>query len=318
MPSRDSSSESKPLPLEGIDLNLLLPLQALLEERHVSRAARSLNLSQPAMSRNLDRLRQILRDDLLLRTPKGYVLTRRAEELLPDLQRLVPLLRSFWQGAFSPATTTATVRFAMLDIVATQLLTRLARPLREQAPSLTLQITPWSEHPYEDIANGTVDLLLSPLVNPAPLKSKHLFDDRYTCIFWAGHSFRGECLTLEEYLWAKHISVDVPGGQQTLVDRPLLEAGYRRNIAVRVPYFHSALAALQGTDLILTTPSRMIKSSLISYGLRSAAAPSEIGAFARPLRYTIAWHPRSQADALHRWFRRFVVASCSTPLSESR
>src|ERR1700688_998102 len=107
------------LQLKNVDLNLLLPLKALLEERNVTRAANRIHLSHPAMSRVLERLRETLRDELLIRSQGGYILTARGTKLLQEIDQVIPRLEALWTGeTFSPRLTTDKVRMVMTDMAA--------------------------------------------------------------------------------------------------------------------------------------------------------------------------------------------------------
>jgi DNA-binding transcriptional LysR family regulator len=300
----------KPLQLKQVDLNLLLPLKALLEERNVTRAARRSNVSQPAMSRALQRLRGLLGDDLLVRSPKGYLLTARANRLLQELDRVLPLIEDLWTGeTFSPERTKGRVRFGMTDLAASILVPCVTQALQRQAPNLALEITPY-HRAYDDLATGKMDLLFSPVEPLAPLRTQFLYADTFTCVISEGNSLKGEKFSLDQYLDSKHIVISVSGGQQILVDRPLAEAGYRRKICLRMPYFLPALASLRDTEYVLTAATRPILPLLAHYGLRQVQAPMEIPSFNYPFNYFMVWHPRLDSEELHVWFRNLVRTTC--------
>ena len=300
----------KPVRLSQIDLNLLLPLQALLEERNVTRAARRANVSQPAMSRTLERLRATLGDDLLVRSSKGYILTARATRLLQDLDRMLPLMENLWSGEmFSAKHTSGKVRVAMTDLVASLLVPRLTVALQRHAPNLGLEIIPY-DRAHEDLTTGRVDLLFSPVEAPMPLRTQYLYADTFTCLVSRENSFQEKAFTLDQYLALKHIVISVSGGQQILVDRPLTEAGYRRTISLRIPYFLPGLSALCDTNYVLTTASRPVKTLLDHYRLREVKPPQEIPSFSYPFNYLMVWHPRLDVEELHVWFRNLVRATC--------
>jgi len=141
--------------LRGLDLNLLVPLQALLEERSVTRAAMRVYLSQPAMSRAFERLREAFSDDLLIRSGKKYALTPRAAALLEELTLLLPKVESLWQNKpFSPASATGCLKLAMTDQMTALLLPELVATLSREAPNVDVQIVPWQESSFRDLAAG--------------------------------------------------------------------------------------------------------------------------------------------------------------------
>ena len=150
----------------NIDLNLLIPLKALLHERNVTRAAKRIHLSQSAMSRALDRLRSELGDELLVRVGRNYELTPRGTALISELGQIMPRLARLWEGEpFSPAQSEARIRLAMTDDASSVVLPQLAEILGRLAPGITLEVVPWHERTHED--NLATQLILSPLAAPA-------------------------------------------------------------------------------------------------------------------------------------------------------
>jgi DNA-binding transcriptional LysR family regulator len=293
--------------LRNIDLNLLLHLQALLEERNVTRAGRRVHLSQPAMSRALERLRELLGDDLLIRAEGEYQLTPRGMNLRRELDLLIPRLEELWSGrAFAPHLATGRVRVAMTDFASVLILPALMQDLGKLAPGLHVEIVSWQERAYEDLVAGKVDLVFSPIAAPPPLHVEPLFEERFVCLVAAKHPHSGKSLSLKQYLRHSHIAVETQGGQQTFVDRPLAEAGHRRSIALKVPFFFPAVRALENTELILTSPGRLAREAVSRYRIREVEAPAEIPGF----RYSMMWHPRLHGEALHEWFRGVVLKAC--------
>ncbi len=293
--------------LRSVDLNLLLPLQALLEECNVTRAGRRVNLSQPAMSRALERLRELLGDDLLIRGQGGYRLTARGGVLLRELELLLPRLEALVRGeAFSPATAEGRIRLAMTDYAASVNLPRLLPALARAAPGIRLEVSAWRERAYEDLADGTVDLVFTPLATPPEYCIECLRDESFVCLMGQDHRHTRPVFSMQEYLRYAHISIETEPGQQNLVDRSLAEAGFRRNVLLRLPYSGPAVSALEQTSLILTVPARMAESLRGRARIREAAAPAELPGF----QYSMAWHPRLDKEALHAWFREIVRQKC--------
>jgi DNA-binding transcriptional LysR family regulator len=295
------------LNLRGLDLNLLVPLQALLEERSVTRAAMRVNLSQPAMSRVFERLREAFSDELLIRSGKKYALTPRAAALLEELTLLLPKVESLWQKKpFSPASATGCLKLAMTDQMAALLLPELVATLSREAPNVDVQIVPWQESSVRDLAAGHLDLVVSPLTAPFPLVVERLLPDRFVCLVSRNHPHRKKSFSLTEYLAEKHIVLEVQPGHQTLVDRPLSELGKRRKPALRLPFFVVAVEALEKTSLVLTIPERLANRRMDPRKTRLVEAPKEIP----PYYQTMSWSDRLNADPLHSWFRDCLRATC--------
>ena len=293
--------------LRGLDLNLLVPLQALLEERSVTRAAMRVHLSQPAMSRAFERLREAFSDDLLIRSGKKYALTPRAAALLEELTLLLPNVESLWQRKpFSPATATGSLKLAMTDQMTILLLPELVATLFREAPNVDLQIVSWQESSFRDLAAGQLDLVVSPLTAPFPLVVERLLPERFVCLVSRSHPHRKKSFSLTEYLAARHIVLEVQPGQQTLVDRPLSELGKRRKAALRLPFFVPAVEALEKTLLVLTIPERLAIRKMDPRKTRLVEAPKEIP----PYYQTMSWSDRLNTDPLHSWFRDCLRAVC--------
>ena len=244
--------------LRNVDLNLLHALHALLDERHVTRAAKRCFLSQPALSRALDRLRETFGDPLLLRAGQVYERTARGERLLRDLENLLPRITAMVRGeAFETEKSREKIRLALTDYASMVLLPALARRMRTYAPNMTLEVVGWHDRVYDDTESGRIDVALTPIPVPASLEGEVLFEEDFVCVLGSQRKRPASRLTLKQYLDAPHAIVNVLAGQQTLVDRPLAELGLRRRVALIVPFFVPATLAILDTDLILTIPRRL-------------------------------------------------------------
>jgi len=293
----------RPVQLRNVDLNLLIPLKALLHERNVTRAAKRIHLSQSAMSRALDRLRSELGDELLVRVGRNYELTPRGSALVDELAQIMPRLARLWAGEpFSPAQSEANIRLAMTDYASSVVLTPLAEICGRLAPGVTFEVVPWHERAHEESGLVGTHLILSPLATPSTLRVETLFEDVFLCVL--GRQLkRGKApITLKEYLSFRHISVETQPNEQNLIDRSLGEAGLQRRVAVRLPYFLPAIRVLETTNLVLTMPARIAEPVLSLLDLPRLKAPKEIPT----IRYSMVWHPRFDSDLLHTWLRETV------------
>jgi DNA-binding transcriptional LysR family regulator len=293
----------RPVHIDNADLNLLKALDVLLEERHVSRAAARFHLSQSAMSRTLARLRDTFGDELLVRTGTGYELTPRARAIQRELQAVMPRLRSLVRGNdFDPGTATDTVRVQCTDYVPAVLGPGLFRQLFHQAPHLSLTMEPLSPHTFDDVERGRVDLALSPVKPPAPLRWQTLFEEDFVCVLSRDHPVTADRLELDDLAAYPHASVVVMQAENMLVDRRLGELGIQPPSSLRVPYFAAAVTALPETTLIATLPRRFARLHADDDGIRIAEAPTEFCRFP----YGMIWHPRLTNDPAHSWLRTVV------------
>jgi DNA-binding transcriptional LysR family regulator len=292
--------------LRNVDLNLLHALYALLEERHVSHAAKRSFLSQPAMSRALDRLRETFGDPLLVRTGRVYERTPRGERVLRELESIMGRLAAMVQGEeFYPARSQERFRVAMTDHGSTILLPALLERVRKAAPHARLEISAWRTQAYEDVVAGRIDLALSAEAVPPTLESEVIFNLDFVCLVGSTQPLRKRRFTLKQYLQLPHALVETLGGQQTMVDRPLAQLGVKRRVALRLPFFLPAIFAIAKTDLVLTVPRKLAKITAPIAGLRVVEPPREIEAFP----YFIAWHSRLSTEPAHAWFRDQVRAA---------
>ena len=298
--------------LRNVDLNLLHALYALLEERHVSHAAKRSFLSQPAMSRALDRLRETFGDPLLVRTGRVYERTPRGERVLRELESIMGRLAAMVQGEeFYPARSQERFRVAMTDHGSAILLPALLERVRKAAPHATLEISAWRTRAYEDVVAGRIDLALSAEAVPPTLESEVIFNLDFVCLVGSTQPVRKRRFTLKQYLQLPHALVETLGGQQTMVDRPLAQLGVKRRVALRLPFFLPAIFAIAKTDLVLTVPRKLAKITGPIAGLRVVEPPREIEAFP----YFMAWHSRLNTEPAHAWLRdqvRIAARSLST------
>jgi DNA-binding transcriptional LysR family regulator len=286
--------------LRNVDLNLLHALYALLEERHVSHAAQRSFLSQSAMSRALDRLRETFGDPLLVRTGRVYERTPRGERVLRELESVMGRLGAMVQGEeFSPVRSQKRFRVAMTDHGSTIVLPALLERVRKAAPHARLEISAWRTQAYEDVVAGRIDLALSAEAVPPTLESEVIFNLDFVCLVGSTQPVRKRRFTLKQYLQLPHALVETLGGQQTMVDRPLAQLGVKRRVALRIPFFIPAIFAIARTDLILTVPRKLAKIAAKIAGVRMVEPPREIKAFP----YFMAWHPRLSEESSHAWFR---------------
>jgi DNA-binding transcriptional LysR family regulator len=295
--------------LQSVDLNLLVTLYALLEERHVTRAARRCFLSQPAMSRAFERLRGMFGDPLLVRSGRGYQRTVRGERLLHELESLIPRLEAVVRGEeFDPPRSRDRIRLALTDHASAVLLPPLLERLRAEAPGIALDISVWHSRMYDDVAAGRLDMALSAEAVPTSLETEVLYEETFVCIVGSRCRTRTRRLTLKQYLDLPHAIVETWERQQTPVDRRLAELGVKRHAVLSLPFFVPALLAIARTDLVLTLPRRLAKIMAPVADVRVVEPPHEIKGFS----YFMAWHARLTSEPAHVWFRRQLTKIART------
>jgi DNA-binding transcriptional LysR family regulator len=295
-----------------VDLNLVPALVALVDERHVSRAADRVGLSQPAMSRALQRLRRLFGDELLVRGVKGYTLTPRAERMHDQLASVVSGLDAlFGPENFDPAAAQE-FRFSLTDYSVSVFGSALAQHILAQSPNSTVAYELLDDRAFDKLDTGTTDLLVLGRKPPPRFCAEQLFTDRFVCVAAADHPLATRrSVSLPEYLRWPHLSIDIGHGTQSLIDRTLDGLGAPRRIAVTTPFHVIAPAALSGTDLVLTFPTRLIPLFVDPASTSIVRAPREVP----DIRVYAIWHPRLDNDPCHHWLREVIrtVATSSAP-----
>ena len=288
--------------LRRIDLNLLVILDALLEERHVSRAAERLAMTQPAVSHALNRLRELLGDPLLVRSGNQMQLTRRAFELAGPLREVLGGVRRLVLGdAFDPASAELELRLGMSDYGAWVVLPGLLPVLRREAPGVHLEVRQASRLDMaEQVASGELDGALGvfPLL-PEGLRVQRLFEERFVCLCSSQTLGTSARLNLDDYLAAPHLRVALQQSPAEEIDSHLERLGRRRQVAATVPHFSVAPSLLAGTDMVLTIAARMLPDDLDRFGLASFEPPLKLA----PFDFVQIWSDASDDDPARRWLR---------------
>jgi DNA-binding transcriptional LysR family regulator len=293
--------------LRRIDLNLLVALEALLEEQSVTRAAGRLGMSQPAASRALARLRALFADALLVDGPGGYMLSARAEEIRPALRRTLAGIGEILEAnPFDPATATGHVRLLMPDLHAAALVPHLLARLAGEAPLLNLDILPPDAKIFEALENDAVDAVVGVIDEaPAGINRRRLYDDRFVTLMRAGHPDAAGKLSLARYLELEHIVVSITGVGPAPVDEVLSSKGRTRRVKLRVPNFFSALEITARSDLVMTLPASIARTAAGMGRFVALPPPVDPG----PFSMSLVWHARQQDAPRHIWLRRTVVAA---------
>jgi DNA-binding transcriptional LysR family regulator len=293
-----------------IDPTLLAVFDAIMTERNVTRAARELGMTQPAVSNALNRLRVMLRDDLFRRRPDGMQPTPFAFELAPSVRRVLAGLEAILQPAeFVPERDTRTFRLSMIDSAAATILPRIYSLLHASAPGISLRMRPNTTTTELDILdNGQVDFIIGVLAeHPSRHKRHVLFKDQFVCAMRHEHQLAGGPLSLDAYLSARH-AASLPSGEGiSTIDRLLDARGLSRRVVLTINHILTAPMLVNNSDLLVTIPSRIAKHFQTIHGLHVADVPFPID----PYDVSMVWHERANNDAAHRWMRSRIIEVCS-------
>lgn len=302
--------------IKDIDLNLLVYLDVLLRERNVTKAAAQLNITQPAMSNGLKRLRTLLNDPILVRTSEGMLPTETALRMQEPVRQILYSVEEMVQPAreFDSATSDRVFRIMASDYAASTLMPRLLEKLHQQAPYVALDIMTPSDISFHDVENGKVDLAINRFEKlPQSFHQKNLWEDDFSCLVRKDHPLVAN-YTLKNYLEGEHVWVSKTGfgvgvgmdphDVQKLgwVDEALGKLGHKRSIRVFTRNYHVAMhLARQG--LIATLPTQAATLYKDDDELVMLKPPFDIPA----LELTMIWSPLLQHDAGHRWFRQLIT-----------
>ena len=301
--------------MEGLDLNLLVALDALLAEESVTGAARRLGLSASAMSRTLTRLRSATGDPLLVPAGRRLVATPHAAALRARVPALVSDALAVLRPAVNPldiaaldATFTLRASEAFMDWIAPL----LAADIMEAAPGVRLRFVPKPDKDLRHLRAGQIDLEIGAHGELAPeVRTQLLFRDEFVGVVRSGHPLlAGGTLTPERFASCNHVATSHRGDFSGPVDESLEELGLRRRVALVVPGYPAAMRVARTTNLMAVVPRSSLgvapTSDVVASGLESFGLPLRLPEIV----VSAMWHPRMDADPAHRWLRSRVIGFC--------
>ncbi|MEM7083223.1 MAG: LysR substrate-binding domain-containing protein [Pseudomonadota bacterium] len=312
--------------INQIDLNLLIYLDILLREQNVTRAASYLNVTQPAMSNALRRLRALFDDPLLVRTRDGMQPTERALALAPSVHQIVAQAQQVVapEAQFDALHSQRVFRISASDYAESALLPAVLSRLRSDAPNICLDVLTPSDVEFADVERGKVDLVINRFDTlPKSFNSHTLWADSFSCLFSRLNPLRHN-FTLPAYLQAKHVWVSKtgmgvgvgvnPSAVQQLgwVDEALRQLGHQRQISVFTRHYQTAMRLAEQHDLVVTLPSRTTRLQAQNDRIVIKAPPFPI----EDIELKMAWSPLVEHSAAHRWLRRTIVQAASSVISD--
>ncbi|MHC8945227.1 LysR family transcriptional regulator [Advenella incenata] len=300
-------------PIGDLDINLLLALDALLQDQNVTHAAARLNITQSALSGRLTRLRRIFNDPLFVPSSSGRGMTPTSHTLAlkPELQRLLQQLTQFVQSAhvFDPATSERTFRIAAMDNPAAILAPALLPLISAQAPAVRVAFTlPDKTQVNGQLERGEVDLFIGTAQDAAPnLIGRLLFNEEFLTAQRIGHPRGTGPLSLDTFCELDHLLISTSGGMfNGMIDEALADLGRQRRVTVSVQSYALAPLILNSTDCICTLPKRFLQR--FTSHLELFTPPLTLDTFSMKL----FWHSTVNADPAHRWLRSMVFDAVQT------
>lgn len=291
-----------------MDLNLLTAFDALMAERHVTRAATRVGISQPAMSAALARLRRLTGDELLVRGARGLAPTPFALDLADPVRAALGLIADAFgaRRPFDPAVATQTFAIGMADYPAQLLAGPLAELLMREATGCDLRLRSFRDRreALTLLDDGRVDAAIG--VSPgqeARILHRPLFDQKFLGIARSSPNSGLSFASLDAFCAAKHLLVSPEGDDFGTVDRALESLGRSRRVAMSISAMHLAPAIVASTDLVAALPEGMIAASGLGDRLDCFPLPVAV----EPVTFHLLWHRRSNDHAAHRWVRELLI-----------
>ena len=319
-------SPGKPPNFRTLDLNLLRVFDEVMAERSLTRAARNLSLTQPAVSNALRRLRSTLGDDLVVRVGQGMAPTPHALALWPTVRdALRQLQASLSPSSFEPATACTAFVLTMADATAAELMPGLIDIMEHEAPGVTMRVLPLiTRDPRRLLDEGTVDLavghfpsVLADLVvraqsDEAVAFAHHrLYDGQYVCVMRAGHPLARGPLTLDKFCAARHMLVSFSGRPFGFIDESLAALGKKRQVVLTVNQFFTAGRVVANSNLLTVLPQHFVSVTGIADQLVLRPLPFDVA----PVHVDAVWHSRMETQSAHLWLRDAIVKASKKAFS---
>ena len=301
-----------------LDLNLLRVFDEVMAEKSLTKAARNLSITQPAVSNALRRLRETLGDDLVRREGHGIAPTPFALMLWPNVrQALDQLQTALVPQLFIPAEARNAFVLAMADATAAELMGGLAQELEHHAPKVSIRVLPLTTRDPRNLLNeGVVDLALGyfPAVladltakaqsgEAVAFEHQRLYDGEYVCVMRSGHPLAQKNITLDEFCNARHLLVSFSGRPYGFTDEALASMGRHRRVVMTVNQFFTAGRVVVNSDLLTVLPKHFVPTTGIADELFMCDLPFKVPT----LHVDALWHRRKQAQSDHVWLRQVLI-----------
>jgi len=298
----------------GIDLNLLVAFNALMNERNVTRAAIQTGVSQPAMSAALSRLRILLGDPLFQRSNVGLIPTPRARELASPIAAALQQIEQamITQPVFQPETAQATFKLGLQDYPTVVLLPTLMAALEQRFPGVSLNVVSFNDRnaAVDLLDAGAIDMAIGvpPTNGDARILARPLLRDEFVTVVSREHQAGRESMDLQTYLDLQHVLVSPEGQLHGLVDQTLAQQGKQRKLVLTVPHLFAVPAVIARTRMAATILKRVALHSQTSHQLTLFSPPLTLPEIV----FDLIWHRRSNHAPAQVWFREFIAAHAST------
>ena len=302
--------------IKDMDLNLLKSLKLLMDEKNVSEAAKKADITQPAMSKNLKKIREILKDDILKAKGKEYVLTEKAEHLLPRIDKILKDLELVMQpcSEYNPKEENSIIKIVSSDYANVLYLPKIIERLSKY-PNVKLEVYSPQEQDLNKLKDEDVDFYLgigNASLLPESLIVKKIYGEEFISAICKNHPLKDKNVTVEDYVAYPHMlisNLNLNMGKVNMkysrgvIDEQLNSLGLKREVNLVIPHFTTGPLLLQKTNYILTAPKSIIEyyENLI-----------DIKTFEPPVKniksdFYLAWYPGSTDKRVNSWFKKEII-----------
>jgi DNA-binding transcriptional LysR family regulator len=309
--------------LSQVDLNLFVVLEAVYREGSLTRAGQQLNLTQPAISHALKRLRDLLQDPLFVRQGPQMVPTPFTHNMIEEVRQALQILEVNVSASrnFVPESAHRNFHLSLWEYAEALILPHLLQRLTHAAPGMSITTSRVKRRDLEtELANGSVDLAIDiPMTMSDRIKNKWLLNEPFVVTARCGHPAITDKLDLDTYLAQRHIQVSSRRHGPSLIDLELTRRGLRRQVFLRSQHNHTACMVVRETDMLLTLPERhaqLLNAGLVNTGLMNRVYPFPLPA--PRLEAHLYWHESVENDPANRWLREEIEKVLASGASRSR
>ena len=295
--------------LRKTDLNLFVVFSAIYDEGSITRAAEALNVTQPAVSNNISRLRDMFNDPLFVRVKSGVSPTPLARDLIGPVRKALGMLDQTVKKLeqFDPATSERTIHISMGDLAEVIILGALVHTIRAESAGIRIHnyLTPRDSIPLK-LTSGEIDFAIEPVIlNDANLHSQRIVSDQFVCVLRKDHPVAKNGLQIEDYVGLDHIQVSGRRSGAGFIDMELYKLKRRRQIAVRVQHYLMTHSLLRESDMAITVPGKFAQRVYSEEEFALLPLPFEAPA----LELWLHWHASVDDNPANRWLREKVLSS---------
>ena len=290
--------------ISSFDLNLFVILNAIYTEGSLTKAAEVVDITQPAVSNALSRLREKFDDDLFVRTGTGMVPTQKTENIISDIQSALSLMQQSVNqpNSFDPAITERNFKLSLGDITEGRVLPYMMKEIYKNAPNISVGSYNYRRiDQVHALATNNLDFVVDPVIPDSDeINSFKVFQDYFVVIHREGHPIQKiKNLTVNDLLSQKFINVSNRRKGLHMVDLELEKTGHRRDIALRCQHFLIAPEIIRETDAVIMATHSFAKSNDLPF----VEIPQELP----PMEYFLSWHKNDEGDGGHEWMKDLII-----------